>query len=121
MDEIFRILKSKGRAVITVPFNKEKLLETEQEYGFERRYNLESIKKRLIGSRFKLKKIIFLKQTFKLSKFISAIPWCIKKNIGFLLNLFGFILWSKKEFNNLKELEKINLDKHTVVCLVLEK
>lgn len=62
INEFSRVLKSGGKLLITVPFGDiyEEKEKTWYYHGFERRYNLDAVNKRLISREFSVDKIMFL-------------------------------------------------------------
>lgn len=102
MEEIYRVLKPGGRAVVTLPYSKI-FHENERSFNvnyFERRYDNGSIQDRIIkASKLKVEKIEFIGERLKFSKVWYRIPKYFRFGVLsiFFSNIFHRLFKSEQE------------------------
>jgi len=127
MQEISRLLKTRGIAVVTFPFNNGDYIEEDApgEVGyFQRRYNIPAIKKRIIdATNLAVKKVIYFGERYvNFGKLYSQHKF---SKINWFIPAFAPLLWRKCHsyhgpYRNFHETE---IDKRGVgvACIILEK
>lgn len=127
MQEISRILKKGGRAVITFPFNGKDYIEEDNPEGvgyFQRKYSVAAIKERIIDpANLKVKKVIYFGE-----RYISFGEQYLQnkfRKINWLIPLFAPILWRvchyyEGEYRNFYE-RAIDKKGTGVACIVFDK
>ena len=127
MREIARLLKKRGIAVVTFPFNNGDYIEeniAEQVGYFQRKYNISAIRKRIIDvTNLTTKKVIYFGERYvRFGRLYSQHKF---KKINWLIPVLAPLLWRichcyQGPYHDFHEIE---IDKNGVgvACIVLEK
>lgn len=127
MREIARLLKNRGIAVVTFPFNNGDYIEEdipEQVSYFQRKYNISAIKKRIIDvTNLTVKKVMYFGEYYvNFGKLYSQHKF---GKVNWLIPMFSPLLWQichsyQGPYHDFHEIE-IDKEGVGVACIVLEK